>query len=84
VENSTGPEVCISQVQLSRLAVLCRLQAGSQGGYDLGFQAEYQTGFRVGSDNVFKCHEAFQWTLYCCNSHVENTGIHPSLATSHI
>jgi hypothetical protein len=44
--------------------------------------AGYQAGFKVGSENVFQCLQAPQWTLYCYNSHVCNSGIHPSLGTS--
>jgi hypothetical protein len=75
-------DVCISQLQLSITALLCSHQAGSEGGYETCLQAEYQAGFRLGSDKVFKCQQALQWSPYCYNSHVVNTGIHPSLATS--
>jgi hypothetical protein len=81
-ENSTPHDFCISQLQLSSIALLCSHQAGSEGGYKTSLQAEYQAGFRLGSDKVFKCQQAPQWTLYCYNSHVVNTDIPPSLATS--
>jgi hypothetical protein len=65
------------------IVLLCSHQAGSEGGYKTGLQAEYQAGFRLGSDKVFKCQQALQWTPYCYNSHVEvNTSIPPSLTTS--
>jgi hypothetical protein len=76
------PISCISQLHLSSIALWCSNQAGSEGGYKTDFQAEYQAGFRLGSDKVFKCQQALQWTLYCYNSHVVNTGIPPFLATS--
>jgi competence protein ComGC len=82
VENSTSHDVCISQLLLSSITLLCSHQADSEGGYKTGLQAEYQAGFRLGSDKVFKCQQALQWTPYCYNSHVVNTGIPPSLATS--
>jgi flagellar biosynthesis/type III secretory pathway protein FliH len=81
-ENSTPDDVCISQLQLSSIAHLCSHQAGSKEGYKTGLQAEYQAGFRLGSDKVFKSQQALQWTPYCYNSHVVKTGIPPSLATS--
>jgi len=81
-ENSTAANVCISQLQLSTISLSCRHQAGFEGGYKADLQAEYHAGFRVGSDKVFKCQQALQWTLYCYNSHVGNPGIHPSLATT--
>jgi len=63
VENSTPPEVCISQAQLSSIALSCRDQAGSPRDYEAGFLAEYQADFRVGSDKSFKYQQALQWTL---------------------
>jgi hypothetical protein len=81
-ENSTPPDVDISQLQLSSIALICRYQTGSEGGYQAGFQAGSQAGFRAGSNKLLKCQHALQWTPYCYNSHVVNTGIHPSLATS--
>jgi hypothetical protein len=81
-ENSTPQEVCISQLQLSSIVLLWGHQAGSEGGYKTRLQAEYQAGFILGSDKVFKCQQALQWTPYCYNSHVVNTDIPPSLATS--
>jgi hypothetical protein len=59
-ENSTSHDVCISQLQLSGIALLCSHQAGSEGGYKTGLQANYQAGFRLGSAKVFKCQQAFQ------------------------
>jgi len=59
-ENSTTYDVCIAQLQLSRIALLCSYQAGSEGGYRIGLQAEYQAGFRLGSDKPFKCQQALQ------------------------
>jgi hypothetical protein len=81
-ENSTPYDVCISQPQLSRMGLLYSHQAGSEGAYNKGLQADYQAGFRLGSDKLFKCQQALQRTPYCYNSHVVNTGIPPSLATS--
>jgi hypothetical protein len=81
-ENSNPHNVCISQLQLSSIALLCSHQAGSEGGYKIRVQAKYQQGFKPGSDEVFKCQQALQWTPYCYNSHVVNTGIPASLATS--
>jgi hypothetical protein len=81
-ENSTPHAVGISQRQLSSFVVLYSHQPGSEGGYKTGLQAEYQAAFRLGSDKVFKCQQALQWTTYCYNSHVVCTGIHSSLATS--
>jgi hypothetical protein len=54
-ENSTPHDVCISQLQLSSIALLCSNQAGFEGDYKTGIYAEYQAGFRLGSDEVFKC-----------------------------
>jgi hypothetical protein len=82
-ENSTPHYVFISQLPFSRIVLLCSHQADSEGGYKTGLLAEYQAGFRPGSDKVFKCQQALQWTPFCYNSHVVNTGIPPSLATSH-
>jgi hypothetical protein len=59
-EHSTSYNGCMSQLQLSSIALLCSHQAGSEGGYKTGLQAEYQVGLRLGSDNVFKCHQALQ------------------------
>jgi hypothetical protein len=72
----------LSQLQLSSVVRLCSNPAGSEGGYKTSLQAEYQTGFRLGSNKVFKCQQTLQWTPYCYNSHVVNTGIPQSLATS--
>jgi hypothetical protein len=83
-EDSTPHDICISQLQLLSFMLLCSHQAGSQGGYQIGLQVECQADFRRGSDMVFKYQQALQWTPYCYNSHVVNTGIPPSLATSHI
>jgi hypothetical protein len=52
-ENSTSHDVCISQLQLSSIVLLCSYQAGSEGGYKSGLQAESQAGFRQGSDMAF-------------------------------
>jgi len=82
-ENSTSHDVCISQLHLSSIALLCSHQAGSEEGYKTGIQAEYQAGFGLGSDKVFKCQQTLQWTPYCYNNHVVNTDIPPTLATSH-
>jgi hypothetical protein len=81
-ENSTPHDVSISQLQLSSIVLSFSHQADSEGGYKTGLQAEYQAGFRLGSDKVFKCQQPLQWTPYCYNSYVVNTGIPPSLATS--
>jgi hypothetical protein len=64
------------------IALIYSHQSDSEGGYKTGLQAEYQAGFRLGSDKVFKCQQALQWTPYCYNSHVVTTGIPLSLATS--
>jgi hypothetical protein len=81
-ETSTSADVSTSELQLSNIELSCGCQAGSAGGYQVGLQAGYQAGVRVGSDKVSTRQHALQWTLYCYNSHVVNTGIHPSLATS--
>ena len=81
-ENSTTYNVYISQLHHSNVALLWSYEASSEGGYTIGLQAEYQAGFRRGSDKVFKYQQALQWTPYCYNCHVVNTGIPPSLATS--
>jgi hypothetical protein len=81
-ENSTPYDVCISQLPLWSIALLCSHQEASEGGYITGLHAEYQASFRLGSDKVFKCQQAFQWTPYCYNSHVVNTGSPPSLISS--
>jgi hypothetical protein len=83
-DNLTPPDVYISQPQLSSIAQSCSHQADCEGSYEAGIQAGYQAGFRVGTDKVFKCEQALQWTPYCYNSNLVNTGINPSLATSHI
>jgi hypothetical protein len=51
-------DVCISPLQLSINALLCSHQADSEGGYKTCLQAEYQAGFRLDSDKVFKCPQA--------------------------
>jgi hypothetical protein len=81
-ENSTPYDVCIAQLQLSSIALLCSHQAGSDAGYKTGLKAEYQSDFKLGSEKVFKCQQALQWTPCCYNSHVVNADIPPSLATS--
>ena len=82
VQNFTPPEGCISQAQLPCVDLPLTYQAAFHGGFGAGFQAGYQAGFRVGPDKAFNCLQALQWTLYCYNSHVVNTDIHPSLSTS--
>jgi hypothetical protein len=59
-ENSTSYYLFISQLQLPSIAMLWSHQAGSEAGYKTGLQAEYQAGFRLGSDMVFKCPQALQ------------------------
>jgi hypothetical protein len=59
-EYSTPYDVCISQLQLSSIALLCSHQAHFEEGYKTGLQVEYQAGFRLGSDMVFKCQQALQ------------------------
>jgi hypothetical protein len=51
-ENSTPYVVCISQLQLSSITLVCSHQAGSEGGYKIGLQAEYQAGLKLDSDNI--------------------------------
>jgi len=47
-QNTTPPDVCISQPQLPSIALSCRHQAGSEAGNEAGLQAGDQAGFRVG------------------------------------